>query len=245
MTGLMLGRGTKRIKLDQLRGLETPPPERYWAAAPHATMVDLVKRSVAHRGYEVRTEEYGISHDETSLFGVIELANREVVRGREYNLMIGLINCNNKRRSWTLSAGAKVAVCSNLSTWADLVIMRRHTINIMAHLPELIDGAMNRLQFAEAEQDYCISRYRRTELPDVQFHDLLIRSVDAGVLPVTKIGAVRDHWRTPPHEEFEARNVWSAFNGFTHAFKGSNVFALPKKSFALHRICDETCDRAA
>jgi len=107
----------------------------------------------------------------------------------------------------------------------------------------MVEDAMNRLEGEEKNLAYRINTYKGTPLNDIQFHDLLIRSVDAGVIPVRGIAKVRDLWRTPPHNVFKERNIWSAFNAYTEHLKSTNLFELPRKTFALNKICDDTVAR--
>jgi hypothetical protein len=95
-------------------------------------------------------------------------------------------------------------------------------------------------------QDERISAYKQTQLDDCMAHDLVIRAVDANVLPVTQLPAVLDEWRTPSHEEFAAdgKTLWRFHNAMTHVWKGRSLPALPRRSQALHGILDSVCGLA-
>jgi hypothetical protein len=96
------------------------------------------------------------------------------------------------------------------------------------------------------QQDERISAYKETEISDPAAHDLVIRSVDANVLPVTQVPAVLGEWRAPSHEEFAAddKTVWHFHNAMTHVWKGRNLAALPRRSQALHGLLDPVCGLA-
>ena len=96
------------------------------------------------------------------------------------------------------------------------------------------------------QQDERICAYKQTELTDPAVHDLVIRAVDASVLPVTQVPAVLSEWRTPTHEEFAAdgKTAWRLFNAFTETWKGRNLSALPRRSQALHGLLDAACGLA-
>ena len=77
-----------------------------------------------------------------------------------------------------------------------------------------------------------------------QAHDLIVRSLDARVVPVTRIPAVLTEWREPRHVEFrQGRTAWRLFQAFTESIKG-NLDALPRRTQALHGLLDTTCGRA-
>ena len=93
------------------------------------------------------------------------------------------------------------------------------------------------------QQDERIGTYKETELSDPTAHDLVIRAVDAKVLPVTQVPAVLEEWRTPSHAEFAAdgKTVWRFHNAMTQVWKGRNLAALPRRSQALHGLLDSVC----
>ena len=82
-----------------------------------------------------------------------------------------------------------------------------------------------------------IERYRQHDLTDEQVHDIVIRSVDAGVLPNRKLPNLLKEWREPSREEFSARNAWSLFNSYTEVLKG-NLAELPRRTERLHGLLD-------
>ena len=68
--------------------------------------------------------------------------------------------------------------------------------------------------------------------------DGIIRATDVGVCSNRQIPAVLDEWRTPRHEDFRRRNVWSLFNAFTETLKDGSLSELPKRTEALHGLLD-------
>jgi hypothetical protein len=83
-----------------------------------------------------------------------------------------------------------------------------------------------------------IDAYKATPLADERtVHDLVVRSVYARALPGSQIMDVVNEWRTPRHEEFQPRTVWSLFNAFTETLKGS-LTLLPSRTQALHGLLD-------
>ena len=75
----------------------------------------------------------------------------------------------------------------------------------------------------------------------MQAHDVLIRAVDARVLPVTYLPDVLKEWRQPRREEFrQGKTGWRMFNAFTEILK-VNLDQLPRRTQALHGLMDSTC----
>ena len=113
----------------------------------------------------------------------------------------------------------------------------------MRDLPGLVTSAIGQLGDLRRTQDHRIARYKETELSDRDVHDLVVRSLDARVLPVTRIPEVLTEWRHPRHPEFaeHGRSAWRALNAFTEALKGRNLDALPRRTQALHGLLDAAC----
>ncbi len=85
--------------------------------------------------------------------------------------------------------------------------------------------------------DRRVGVYRDYFLPEREAHDLTIQALDEGVFPSTRIPPVLKAWREPTHADFEARTMWSWFNGVTECLK-DNLALLPARTGTLHRICD-------
>jgi hypothetical protein len=96
------------------------------------------------------------------------------------------------------------------------------------------------------QQDERIERYKETQLSDPAAHDLVVRAVDANVLPVTQLPDVLREWRTPSHQEFTAdgKTLWRFHNAMSEVWKGRNLAALPRRSQALHGLLDSVCGLA-
>jgi hypothetical protein len=96
------------------------------------------------------------------------------------------------------------------------------------------------------QQEERICAYKQTQLADAAAHDLVIRAVDAEVLPVTQVPAALEEWRQPSHEEFAAngKTLWRFHNALTHVWKGRNLAALPRRSQTLHGLLDPVCGLA-
>jgi hypothetical protein len=160
--------------------------------------------------------------------------------------VIGLRNSHDKSFPAAIALGNAAFVCDNLAFSAEVTIARRHTRFIERDLPRVVHTAVGRLADMRGQQDLRIRSYKETELTDPAAHDLMIRAVDASVLPVTQVPAVLEEWRAPTHEEFAAdgKTVWRFHNAMTHVWKGRNLAALPRRSQALHGLLDAACGLA-
>jgi hypothetical protein len=128
----------------------------------------------------------------------------------------------------------------------EVTIARRHTRFIERDLPRVVHTAVARLSDMRGQQDERIATYKETQLDDRTVHDLVVRAIDANIVPVTQLPTVIREWRTPRFEEFakDGPTAWRLFNAFSESWKGRNLATLPKSCEALHGLMDLACGLA-
>lgn len=240
---LMTHAGAQRIDRAVLEGIATPAPTQTWMPIPHFALLGGVQAQIEQQGLHVVAEAHALAREGNRYFGLLQLQNGE--NPADYSLVVGLRNSHDKSFPAGLVVGSGVFVCDNLAFSGEVVIGRKHTKFINDDLPNLISRAVGKLGDLRRSQDARIAAYKSTEIGDAQAHDLVVRALDADVVPVTKVPAVLTEWRTPRHPEFaKAKNGWRLFNAFTEVMKGSSVFERPRTSLALHGIVDAACGLA-
>ena len=244
MVNLVLHCGARHVERDSVEEALTPAASATWVPVPHHRLLEQVEETIVGSGMTVTNQAHALWNRGLRYFGLLEVTN-----GRahdDYGLVIGLRNSHDKSFPAAIALGSAVFVCDNLAFSAEVTIARRHTRFIERDLPRVVHTAVGRLSDMRGKQDERIRTYKETELADTAAHDLLIRSVDAGVLPVTQVPAVLEEWRTPSHEQFSAdgKTAWRFHNAMTHVWKGRNLAALPRRSQALHGLLDSVCGLA-
>lgn len=129
-------------------------------------------------------------------------------------------------------------VRDNLSFSGEVKLARKHNRFIDRDLPSLVAQGIGQLMEKWHDQTVRIAAYREKRIGNNVAHDLIIRATDVGVCSNRMIPAVLDEWRTPRHEDFRRRNVWSLFNAFTETLKDGSLSELPKRTEALHGLLD-------
>src|SRR5262249_20214285 len=119
-------------------------------------------------------------------------------------------------------------------------LARKHTAHIARDLPQLVDRAVGLLGGLRRTQEQRFVTYRQQDLSDGEAHDLIIRALDARVLPVTRIPDVLNEWGERRHPEFAGRTAWRLWNAFTEILKGG-LDQLPRRTTVLHGIMDAFC----
>jgi hypothetical protein len=216
--------------------MSTPRPTSTWQPIPHIALLETVEAMLDESGLAIAQQAHGITHDGSRYFGLLEVANGH--DDTEYARVLGVRNSHDKRFSAGVCAGSQVLVCDNLCFSGEITVARKHTRFVLRDLPYLVREAIGRLLGAWQHQDERISAYKGKRLTNTGAHDLTIGALDAGVISASRIPAVVKEWREPSHEAFRPRNVWSFFNSCTEALKDGNIQTLPRKTEALHALCD-------
>jgi hypothetical protein len=241
MLNLMLHCGAQSVGRGQIELSKTPRPTETWTPVPHVRLLQQVEHTLRGSGLRIINEAHALSNDGMRYFGLLEVVNGH--SSTDYNLVLGIRNSHDKSFPAALAVGSGVFVCDNLAFSGEVTIARRHTTFIERDLPQLVERAIGRLGDLRAFQDRRIDAYKHQELPDTQAHDVLVRAVDARVLPVTALPDALVEWRYPKHPEFEAagKTAWRLFNAVTEAIKGRSLDVLPRRTQALHGLMDAAC----
>lgn len=244
MANLVLHCGARHVERGAVEEAQTPAASETWVPIPHHRLLELVESTLVAGGMTVANEAHALWTDGLRYFGLLEVTNGQP--HEDYGLVIGLRNSHDKSFPAAIALGSAAFVCDNLAFSAEVTIARRHTRFIERDLPRIVHTAVGRLADMRGQQDERIRTYKETELADPAAHDLVIRAVDANVLPVTQLPAVLEEWRTPSHEEFAAggKTLWRFHNAMTSVWKGRNLAALPRRSQALHGLLDSVCGLA-
>jgi hypothetical protein len=233
---LILHCGAHAVELDQVATVNTPRATSTWTPIPHHQLIQTVQRTLATTNLTIGTQAHSLTHDGSRYFGLMEIHGRK--NSEDYCWVLGLRNSHDKRFPAGIVAGCSVMVCDNLSFSGEISLARKHTRHITRDLPQLVSRAVGMLGDKWNEQDRRITCYKDHLVTDESAHDLVIRSIDAGVCANSYIPDVLSEWRKPQHDAFEPRNVWSLFNAFTETLKQASLAELPKRTQALHGLLD-------
>jgi hypothetical protein len=237
MANLILHCGAHLVPRTQLATTPTPAATKTWQPIPHEDFVKQVEELLPRYNLRVANESHALTHDAARYFGLMEIQNG--ANHPDYTWVLGLRNSHDQAFSAGVVAGSQVFCCDNLAFSGDVQVSRKHTRFIMRDLPELVSGAIERLVHRWHDQDHRIDAYKNCRLGDSEAHDLVIQSLDRGVISGSRVPEVLQEWRKPRHDAFQPRNTWSLFNAFTEVMKGRGLHLLPKRTQALHGLCDQ------
>jgi hypothetical protein len=239
----MLHCGGKAASIEEIREHKTPPPNGRHFPLAHSKLIDSVSGMIESAGFEILRQTHALSHQGARYFGVMQIANGG---GREsdYGWTVGLRNSDDKTFRASMVTGTRVFVCDNLAfSGNEIHVSRIHTRWAERDLNQMITRAVGMLGSRLVDMDRRIAAYKQFDLTDREAHDILIRSVDCGAITPKQLPGVLTQWRTPNHEEFAPRTVWSLFNAHTEIHKEiKNPNDLIKRGQALHGLMDMHCE---
>lgn len=242
MLNLCLHCGAHQAGRDEIEAAVTPEPTDTWYPIPHARLLDQVESTLTDVGLNIVSEAHALGRDGDRYFGMLELRNGQA--HDDYALIAGVRNSHDQSYPAGLVIGAAVFVCDNLSFSGEIKFARKHTRFIDRDLPELVQAAVGRLGEMRHKQDERIHAYKSKRLCDRDAHHLMVRMVDSGTLPVTRLLVALQEFREPTHDEFMVdgkRTAWTLMNATTEALKGRNLDALPRRTQSMHGLLDVAC----
>lgn len=236
---LCLHTGGHEVPFAALESVPMPLATASYQPIGHADFVNEIRKALALANLEIVNESHALAKEGRRYFGLMQVAKVGHAEG-DYSLVLGSRNSHDKVFPAGIVAGAGVFVCDNLSFSGEVDCFRKHTTHIVRDLPGRVAGAVAQLNGLWTAQDTRFNAYRETALnSSALVNDLLIRAMELGAIPTTYIPHVLNEWRTPTHEAFSARSLWSLFNAFTEVMKDTSLHELPGRTQKLHLLMDE------
>ena len=240
MNGLMLHCGAKKIDEPALRALPTPVGTNTHIPIAHSHLLDVTRNELKKSNFEITNQAHGCMTDGNKYFGLLEVRHTH----KDYGIVVGLRNSHNKEVASGITVGDRVFVCDNMAFAGDLdLLLRKHTLNILEDLPQLVGGLVNKINQQVQIQDKRIEYYKDGELSIQEGNDALAKMYlnNKPLLGVTNFGKVVEEYNKPDkeqHEDFRDKNVWRLRNSVTEVMKGGKIFDLPYVSRFLNKTCD-------
>lgn len=236
--GMILHCGASIATRDDLSQVVTPRSTNSWYPLPHDQLLDSVETQLSQSGFLIEAETHSLAKGGDRYFGLLQvtLPSRNHV---DFSWIVALRNSHDKSFPAGLVAGTRVFVCDNLAFNGEVKLSRKHTRFASRDLPEMTSRAIGKLAGSLKEMDRRVELYQHHAMTDVVAHDVCVRCIDTGAIPVTNLPGVLSEWREPSHEDFRPRTAWSLFNAVTEtAFKGRNPAVNIKRGEALHGVFD-------
>ena len=164
MLNLMTACGSRRATVTEILAVPTPGPTETHRPIPHGLMIEQATSALTDYGMVVAQEAHALTVDGSGYFGMMEIRNGH----SDWSTVVGLRNSHNKRFSAGFVCGSGVLVCDNLCFFGDIKVGRKHTPNILADLPDLLYGAVEKLGGMREVQADRLDAYKRINCPTMR-----------------------------------------------------------------------------
>ena len=215
----------------------------------HHELVDIAKRELGANGFDVAQEEHGLSEKGMNCFSGFAIRKSDF-DNTDRELVFGLRNSHNQKFSSSVAVGSSMLVCENLCFSSDITLSRKHTRNIFADLPLIMNNAIQSIQQTWDNEGKRIDSYKNTEANEVEVINKLLK---AGLVKPTKIGEFFDlvenggvdvDGTKGAFHEYRG-TLWNIFNAITESYKGltaNNVMHLPRMTMEAQNILDRVAN---
>ncbi|NIT57183.1 MAG: hypothetical protein GWN00_13410, partial [Aliifodinibius sp.] len=161
--------------ISAIEAVDCPAPSKRWHPISHGDARNLTLEAVDRAGLTVTEERYALSgnkkkgNGDTRMFGELILGGGDLSLPDDFRMALGLRNSVDQTISLNLCGGESVMVCGNMCFFGEFMTKRKHTINIMADIPSMMDQAISTYLEGFVDRANEIERWKTIELsqPDV------------------------------------------------------------------------------
>lgn len=251
MNGLMLHCGAQKLERDMLTSIETPTGTRTHRPIAHSLFVAKIVASIEKQGYRILSEAHGVSKDGMVAYGTFHVAKvKQTIDvggmsfdvydddSKDYGLIIGYKNANDKSSAAIICSGIGVFICDNGTIMAETKVSKKHTMNMMDIIDQKIDEAVGRVMGIKGNMDKRVEHYQDVAVGKMQTSDLIVKAIDQDIVGVRQFKNLVAECKNPRHREFTDWNAWSTYNCFTEILK-CNMEQLPDRTNRLTQMFDQ------
>lgn len=185
------------ISYEELDSIPLPDKTATYVPVPHRDFLyninSYLEEILGPKGYQVTAQQQIVTHEGRRMFGVIRLANGASecqIEGAE--MMIAHRNSYDKSMSAGLALGAQCIACSNLYLGGEIVVMRKHTGDVLEYLHEHLILALFRATDSWRQLSMEVQVMRQAPLCDEDAYGMLGRAaVNRAIQPMELINAAK------------------------------------------------------
>ena len=231
---LLLHRGAQTIDYDELKDIPLPKETSSYKPVAHHVLSDKLKDMTLDLIPEFThyQSQFGVSREGQKLFGLHTFQNGD----HQLGFSVGFRNSYDRSLSVAVALGAQVFVCDNLMLTGDLSVMRKHTLNVMDDLENLILSALYRSKTTYRQIGEDSEQMKEFPVSDDKAYQTLGLAYGRGIISPRQIPVVKSEWLNPSHDAFETRSAWSLYNSFTEALKTSPPGSVMERYLKLHDL---------
>jgi hypothetical protein len=172
----------RTVTSEELSHVATPPSTATHRPIPHFVLRDAIGDALTNRGFRFTERTIELTHNDLRAFGTFNLSEENGIR-----FQIGWRNANDKRFAAQIAAGESVLICSNEQIFAETVVGRKHTVNILRDLPMLVMAGLDKLEGASNVNRNRNEAYQSMRVSSARCRTLAVELAESGIIPGSKI----------------------------------------------------------
>ena len=214
----------KNLTDDELKEMKLERPsfvKSRWSGIAHYDLIKTLEERMDAANWKF--EDRKISVDKTG-FDMVWGWNVHVPGIDEMEdqvLAIGFQHSNRCLRSLRLIVGSTVFVCTNGFVSGQIVLAKKHTINLS--LSEEIDAGLVRYVSYAKELKTRSDAMKETEIDEKSADHILMEAGRNKLIGWPTLGQVSKEFLHPTYADNGSMTAWGLYNAFTHVIKKVNV----------------------
>ena len=219
-----------RVSEAEVIAVPDVPWTRSFHPVHHREILRVIKNSIKAVGLEISSAEYVLAQEGMQLFSVFDLSHSN----NELGWSIGLRNSLNKSLSFSVTAGTRVFVCSNLCFSGTYLAVRKHTCGMDTDMLAVLAYRTMQMIIPQLRAFQAWHEgLKNVPLLEADAKLLLVEIMTNGVLAPSKF-----HQFMGLYANVYDDSVWGFHEAVTHILRSSNLMTLPQKNKLLNQVLD-------
>ncbi len=203
--------------LNEVLSVSVPDQTDSYIPVSNNHLIDSVKDQLSSNGLSVCNEQYELSKNGLQMFGSMSIAanTSDAVMVKEF----GFRNSYDKSLPVGFVSGSRVLVCSNLMFRGDIILMRKHTLNVYGDFEKLLSQAVSGIntQFNSIQEEY--EKMNRIPVSDTEASHLTGEMYFKNKIKDTHVSIIRKEW----NDTYKNKTAWDFCQCTTEALKKHSV----------------------
>ena len=144
-------------------------------------------------------------------------------------MSIGFRTSYDKTLSNTVAIGGSVFVCANLMIQGNIMVMRKHTPNVIADMEVMLEDAFVQAPVYFDTALETKEKYVTKNLNTDDGYRMLGYLYGHGILSPRQLTTAKNEWTNPTHSQHGNNTVWTCYNACTEALKTAPYYEILEK----------------
>jgi hypothetical protein len=220
MTNLINNNATAMVNestMEEVREIPLPTQTETYMPVSHESVINYVSTELAEQlpQFKLQKNVYGVSNNGQYLFGMVTFSNGDDYMGPS----IAYRNSYNKDISLGFAFGSQVFVCANGMFTGDIVVARKHTLNVWDSVRETVEASLTRVNASYEVMQNDVAEMRKIQLNDIEAYQALGELRGNDILASRVFEKSLKEWHTPSYNEHKDGSALQLYNACTEGLK--------------------------